>query len=559
MAVVYQYGAPPLPFGAIDAITPGQFPVYEGLAPSSLGAHVGMSWLLVASPFNPASVTSPTIYPAATISRSSTPTDTPANTYVPGKLTGDVPLAVSVFAGADPLAAGTGSFGELELLDVDGALDSLLALGWDNATIELRRGLEAEPFSQWTTVARLTSAGIIGGLRSKRFRLRDLAWRLASAELHGERYGGTGGNDGDAALKGRLKPYAAGYVFNITPVVINTAALILQVSRSSITAITEVRDGGVPLTQGTNHATYALLAAAAVSGGTYATCLAEGLFRLGSTPALEITADVTGDADSVNGLGAPLTRGRIVRRIATGIGTVSLTDSEQIDHATFQSFENKQPAAVGWYWDGRGDVTKAQAIAEVMGGCCGWWTVRPNGQLTIGQIEDPADSSPTFILSFPAASAGEVRLGEPEITDILPPRRATYIGWKRNYTIQTRGALAGAVSEANAQLYSQESKYAGEEAAYIAAHYPSSPAVTLAAGYRLEADATAEATRQTNIFDVERRRYAVPIAVCDPVADVVGQYARLDNLNRLGWGAAKSLFVCGFNGAGGNVELHFWG
>lgn len=583
-AVVYQRGTPVPPFGAIDAGEVGVFPLYEGVDPADLGAHEGRGLLLVATPFDPAAVvTTPgplpfgtaegaaaytfdssgaqtTIYPAATDGASTAADDVPASTYVPAKFTGAATHAQSLFGGANPLEPGSGTVGELEIVDPAGNdnRDDLLALGWEGAAIELRRGVPGTPYRTWGTIAKLTAAGLVGDLRSKRLRLRDLSWMLEAAELHGERYGGTGGTDGDASLAGRLKPYAAGYVFNITPVMINAVALIGQVSRSSVAAISAAYDGRVPLALGADYASYADLAAATVAPGTYATCLAQGLYRLGAAPVYGITCDVVGDADVFGGLGAPTTRGRIVRRIATALGAVRFSDSEQIDFAAFQDFENKQPAPCGWYWDGSAETSKAAAIAEVMAGVCGWWLVRPNGQLSIGQAEDPALYGPTLILAYPGADSGECRLGEPVITDTLAPRRATFIGFQRNYTVQAQNQLAGSVSQVDALLYSQPSRYAGGTDLWRANNYPTSAAVYLLANYRDEVDARAEYERQQLLFSVARNRYAVPITM-DPHADVVGQRAQIANLNRLGWGASKALLACGIEAAGDTVQLHLWG
>lgn len=582
-SVVYQRGTPVPPFGAVDAGEVGVFPIYEGVDPADLGAHEDKGLLLVATPFDPSAVvTTPgplpfgtaegaaaytfdttgalaTIYPAATHGTSTAADDIPAEIYVPGKFTGAATHALSLFGGADPLQAGTGTVGELEIVDPEGEdnLDTLLDLGWEGAAIELRRGVPGTPYRTWGTIARLTAAGLVGDIQSKRLRLRDLSWLLQAAELHGDRYGGTGGADGDATLAGILKPYAVGYVFNLTPVMINATALIGQVSRSSVAAISAIYDGRAPLTPGADYPTYPALAAAAAAPGSYATCLAQGLYRLGSTPVYGITCDVVGDADTIGSLPGPTSRGRIVRRIATGLGTVRFSDSEQIDCTAFQDFENKQPAPVGFYWDGRSEISKAAAIAEVMAGVCGWWLVRPNGQLSIGQAEDPAYGA-TLTLSYPGTESGECRLGEPVITDTLAPRRATFIGFQRNYTIQQQNQLAGSVSQVDALLYSQPTRYVGGTDLWRANSYPTSQAVYLLANYRDEADARAEYERQQLLFSVARTRYAVPVAM-DPHADVVGQRAQIANLNRLGWGASKALLACGIEVAGNAVTLHFWG
>lgn len=575
---VYQYGGIWAPFGAICTDEPDKFPLYEGADPANLGAHEHKSMLIVAAPFNPTgTMTTPgpipfgavegatamtfdtpgtvdTVYLAATHGRHSTPSDLPAGAYVPGKFSGDVQSQISLFGGADPMSEGGASFGELNLIDPDGELDGYLTYGWEGSTIELRRGNEGSDFSTYETVAKFAGAGLLGDLRGKRLQLRPLSWRLQAADLHGNRYAGTGGIEGPSTLAGRLKPYAAGHVFNITPVLINSTSIILQASFSSIASVAAVKDGAVALSFSADYATYDLLAAATVAPGQYATCLAYGLIRLGAAPVCGVTVDLQGDADVIASVAGPTTRGGIVRRIATGIGSVRLNDSTEIDFRAFIDFENRQGAAVGWYWDGSQAVTKAAAITEVLAGCLGWWLIRPNGQLSIGQVEDPETYGATLALDY----AEEGRLGEPVIIDTIPPRRATFIGYKRNYTQQSQDQIATSVSQADALIYSQATRFAGYIDLWLGNSYPTAPAVYIDGGYRDEADAAAEAQRQTRLFATPRRRYVIPI-IMDPLADVVGQRARFANLNRLGWGAAKQLLTCGFEGAGSDVKVHFWG
>lgn len=577
--VVYQRGGPPLPFGAIDADEAGTFPLYEGVDPADLGAHEGKALLIVAAPFNPATVvTTPgpipfgsvegvvansfdntgaraTTYPAATHGRTTTPTDTPGGIYVPGKFSGNVQTQLSLFGGADPMSRAGATAGELILVDPEGELDALLDCGWDGADIEIRRGEETADFSTFSTVAKFCGAGMVGDLRTKSLRLRPLSWRLDAAELHGNRYLGTGGVEGDSALAGRLKPYAVGYVFNATPVPINATSLIQQVSYTSIAGVTAVRDGGVALSLNGDYPAYAALAAATIAPGQYATCIASGLIRVGAAPVLGVTCDVQGDADVIASVAGPTTRGGIVRRIATGLGSVRFSDTDQIDFHAFQDFENRQPAPVGWYWDGGQEITKAEAITEVLSGCLGWWLVRPNGQLMIGQAEDPEASYATLTLDY---DGGEARMGEPVISDTIPPRRATFIGWRRNYTEQKQDQLATSVTQADALIYGQPARYAAHVDVWLGNNYPTSPAVYLLGNYRDEADAATEAQRQTRLHAVTRRRYVLPI-VMDPLADAAGQRTRVAGLNRLGWGTAKQFLACGIEAAGNDVKLHLWG
>ena len=579
---VYLRGAPPWPFGA-SAREARAFILYSGVDPLNLGAHEGKGYLLVATPFNPditldipgpplpfgcsdrrtpRSFTSQglaeTIYPVATgnAARSSANDDTPAATWVPGKLSGNFNYEVRLFAGAGPAQGGSGSLGILELADPDGELDDLRVLGWDGAPIELRRGEPSAAFSTFTTVAKLTTAGIRYNLRKKEILLRDLAWQLGTAELHGERYGGTGGADGDATLKGRIKPYCIGSVFNITPVQINATSLIYQASFTSVLAIDAVRDGGAALTDDGDHATYAALDAASVASGHFATCEALGLFKVGAAPVFILTADVRGDNDNINGLTYPHTRAQIARRVATGRGTLKLRDPYQLDTSSFQYLDQWQTATLGFYWDE--EASKAAALDEVMLGCAGWWTMRLNGTLAVGQLEDPANLAPLFAVSYPTADE-ESRVDEPAMTDYQPPRRSTLMGWRRNYTPMDTNQIAGGVTQANAAIYQADARYTTSEDIWVSSSYPSAPLVQLFGGFESEADAQREGDRQRKLFRTRREPFAIPV-VMDPFADVVGRVIQVNNSNRIGLGASRNFFCSGI-AVNGNAKpiLQLWG
>ena len=132
--IIYQYGGPPFSFGSVDAVEPFAFAIYESLDPANLGAHEGLGLLLVAAPYNPGTDTSPTIYPAATHGRSTLSTDTPATTWVPHKLQGDINIGVELFSGADPTRKGSQGVGVFQILDPDGELQP----GGDRPCLERR-------------------------------------------------------------------------------------------------------------------------------------------------------------------------------------------------------------------------------------------------------------------------------------------------------------------------------------------------------------------------------------------------------------------------------------
>lgn len=581
---VFLRGAPPMPFGTIARDVARAFLLYTGVDPLNLGSYEGLGYLLKLAPFDAAltlDIPAPpmpfgcidrrraryftsqgrtaTIYPAATgdAARSSDPLDTPANQWVPGKLSGAFNYDIKLFSGADPASGGSATVGVIVLDDPDGELDGLRTLGWDGALVQYLRGEPDGLFSGYSVAAALSSAGLLYNVRKKEIKLRDLAWRL-QAELHGARYGGTGGADGDAGLMGIIKPYAVGSVFNIAPVLINAVHLVYQVSCSSVLAIDAVRDGGVPLAAGADFATYDLLAAATLTAGHYATCNALGLFRLGGAPVYIVTADVRGDNDPILGITYPCTRAAIARRIATGRGNVRIADPDGIDGRAHRGLEQRQTATLGYYWNA--EITKAAALSEVMAGCMGWWCVRLNGLLAYGQLDDPAASTPAFSLSYPSdATDLEVRLGEPAMVDYPVRRRKTLIGWKRNYTPMATNQIAGSVSLADVPIFQAPTRYASSADPWVAAAYPTAPVISIDGGFSLEADATRESDRQQRIFRELREAFEIE-AVIDPFSDVVARVVNIANANRVGLGASRNLFCSGIAvNANGRPILRLWG
>ena len=502
-----------------------------------------------------------TTYPAATIGRSTAPTDTPANTYVPGALSDSVNYGISILSAADPVAGGGSSTaGELLLIDPGGGLDTLTGTVWDGAMIEILRGDPLAAFSTYSTVASFTGAGLVYDTKSKQIKLRDINWRLTQGLIHDERYSGAGGIDGDATLANVWKPIAYGSPFNVTPVQIGASLLIYQVSFTTIQAVTAVRDGGAALTLDTavgtagDCATYAILAAATVAAGKYATCLVKGLFRLGGSPTKRITCDVQGDNEST----WVSKRADIVQRIATGRGNVKLTTA-QLDTASFTALNTAQAAACEAYF--AQPISKADAIKYVLDGCLGYAAVTVAGLLTVGYFDEtPTTASTVFKVpaSGQVAGDGDV-VGEPTMQAIAAPRRATFLGWSRNYTPQTQDELAGAVTMANAAIYAADSRKVSVANGALTVAQPTAPIVTLESGMANQADALVEVVRQQRVMSKRRELWQIDVRL-DPYTDLLGEAVEVDGWSRFKFGGARVFKVVGVNVTGANrVTLTLWG
>lgn len=143
---------------------------------------------------------------------------------------------------------------------------------------------------------------------------------LFDADVLRARYAGTTGAEGGADLKGQLKPWVFGRAANIEPVPINQIDSVFQVSGyGPVQAISAVYERGASFGASIgDFANYAALVAATIPPGRWATCLAQGMFRLGAPPAGVITCDVDGD----NAGGFLRRTGAILTEIANRIGLV---------------------------------------------------------------------------------------------------------------------------------------------------------------------------------------------------------------------------------------------
>lgn len=160
-----------------------------------------------------------------------------------------------------------------------------------------------------------------------------------AADVLSAEYAGTTGIEGGADLKGKPKPWIFGRALGVEPVLIDQIDNVFQVSGyGPVQAISAVFERGASFgsSQG-NYADYAALVAANIPEGKWATCLAEGLFRLGAPPAGVITADVDGD----NSGGFLRLTGAILMRIAQVLGI-----SAKVDAASLGALDTAVPRNV---------------------------------------------------------------------------------------------------------------------------------------------------------------------------------------------------------------------
>ena len=207
---------------------------------------------------------------------------------------------------------------------------------------------------------------------------------------------------------------------------------------------------------------------------------------------------------------------------------------------------------VGFYW--RDEISKAEALDEVMAGTLGWWAVRLNGKLAIGYMREPTDA-PGLTISYPEDFGGEPA----HLNAYQPPRRATYVTWQRNYTVQDASRLATALSTTDKLIWGQTGRRALSMSGWTQNLLPTSATVPVPSAYRDEADALAEASRQQALMNVRRERWSVAVP-CDPFADLLGRVVQVNGFPRYGWGDARKFIVVGMSFASSrSTVLDLWG
>lgn len=186
----------------------------------------------------------------ATSAFTTLPTDTPANTYIDGRVKQGLDINRTMFSPKATRGRSTVGIGDLVLLNGDGELDALKDWGFDGQTVTVRRGpVGGEYPSDFTTdfVGTMTVPEVTQQV--VRLKLRDNQEKL-NVPLQTTKYlgSGLGTLEGTADdLKGKPKPVCYGKVLNISPPCVETAKLIYQVNDGAVNSIDEVYDAGVAL------------------------------------------------------------------------------------------------------------------------------------------------------------------------------------------------------------------------------------------------------------------------------------------------------------------------
>lgn len=436
--------------------------------------------------------------------------DTPASTWYEGRLRADLRVERRII-GRDGIGGLARVFAEGVISNSDGALDLLTRdYSLPGRAARLYVGRPGAPRVDFGLVVSAIVDRVSTGFREVRVSFSDGLARL-DRNINTTTYAGTGALEGGADLKGKYKPKGYGACFNVTPPLVNSASLIYQVHDGAINDVPAVYDRQIVLTKGADYASAVDLQTNAPSAGQYRVWKGGGYFRLGSTPAGTLTADVQGDATG----GYITATGSIVKRILEAQAEFVAGD---INAASFTALDTSTPAAVGIWIDTEGRKID-DVVGELLAGVGAFGGFSRLGQFSVGLVALPSAGS--SVQTFSEEDVLELeRLPLPSTVDPIAWR--CLVGYQINYTTQTD--LAAGVTAARRTFAAEPIRFEKDEDAAVLSRHRLARELVVESNYRDQADALAEAVRLGDLWGLYRGMYRVvvpPRGLVRDLGDVV--------------------------------------
>lgn len=452
-----------------------------------------MPWLLFAQPYDESLPGIRSLY-FSDVGFVTSPVESPANTYWDRRI--EVPLIVtqSLFSNASLGGRSEVSIGQITLANEDGGLDSLYDYDWDGRLIEVRYASVTDPvLADFSVVFSGTAEQIVLGEQIS-IEVRDLQI-LLDEPYQPARFLGTGGVEGPTEFKDRRKPRLMGVRRQFTPILLNEPAQIWCYNDGPVGGPLAVLDKGDPVTAGSDYASYAALAAATVTAGTYATCNALGLLRLSGAPLGVLTIDAEGAKPS----------GTVLKKfadIAVHIvdAATTLTSSDFATGAV-TALNTACPQTLGHWYDGNSEATVRgvlDALAESVGVYYGFDDSR---KIVLGRLEEPAVTADFEFIDRDLIELSPIRAERRLKTQIVK--------WgKRERPLQDQD-IAGVVTGSARQALIEEWRQEKYEDTAVATASLLSKEETLDSYFDLSSDAAAEAQRRVDLYGPKRKGFTL--------------------------------------------------
>jgi hypothetical protein len=448
-------------------------------------------------------------------------------------------------------------YGELALVNNDGALDYLKDFGFAGFGIVIKRGVITQNMSAptWTTVMSGVMESADFSWSEVSIKLRDRQQEL-DKPLQQSRYGGTNslpnGLDGvPGDLQGKCKPILYGKAYNFAPPCVNTTRQIYQISDGLIQSVDTVLDRGSALTAGAAYSSQADMETNVPSAGQYRVWLSStgSYIRLGTTPQGILTVDATQGAASANRTAAQLML-QVLQK-----GGIAAAD---IDSADVTALDAAANYVVG-YWVGHDvEMTGLQVLDLLANSVGAWWGVDRLGKFRMAQVQDPASGT-----SIGAITAVDIlKIDRVRSTDAGSGIPAWQV--KLNYALYQRvlddlgSTVSVTVKSERAQQYRQ--RIANDSA--VLTKWPKAVEIEFDTCIAGQSDAQTEVTRRLPLYKVVRDTLTVSARLDDAMAAAIdmGKVVTVE-LPRFNYGSGKKFLVTGIrtNLRNNIFDLTLWG
>ena len=302
---------------------------------------------------------------------------------------------------------------------------------------------------------------------------------------------------GTAAVKGKRRIGAAGYVLELEPVVLDEVDLVYEVAFKGMVGVVQdsagymLKDKGIrPFVYDGNYADpYSYNPPV----GHWISINAMGLIRLGSKPAgrLTVTAQVTPATDA----------GSIIALLATRAGL----SPQEVDAGALAILTARNPAPLSIPW-GLEPSTIDSLIVTAAASVGAWRTTNLSGSLTAAIFDLPA-ATPVVDLT-----ADDVVVDGIETLDSSSAAVSVEVRYRRYLSTQSATDLSATLSQREAQDLGLEvrSFKTPDNAAAVAAN-AAAPSIVRDVAMIYERDARTEAAREQTLRSVPRRTDRVPL------------------------------------------------